>query len=253
MKKMNHLLNPIRIKSLELGNRVVMPPMGTSLGNADATVSEANIAYIQRRAQSGASLIITEITAVNPAGHITPRSLGIWDDMFIPGMRKMADTVHGAGAKIAMQLHHCGRESYVKQKNKQAIAPSAIPSFIFGFLGAPREMTPEEVEETIVSYGTAARRAKEAGFDAVELHGAHGYLLMQFLSAHSNQRSDKYGGDFRGRSRFMIECLKAVRKNVGEDFPVSIRISGEECVKTATQFPIYKQLFPLWLRQERIL
>ena len=231
MKTLKHLLEAIRIKSLELGNRGVMPPMGTSLGNTDATVSEANIAYIKRRAQSGAGLIITEITAVHPAGHISPRSLAVWDDMFIPGLRKMAETVHGTGAKIAMQLHHCGRESYLKQKKKQAIGPSAIPSFIFGFLGAPREMTPEEVEETIVSYGTAAKRAKEAGFDAVELHGAHGYLLMQFLSAHSNQRTDKYGGDFRARARFMIECLKAVRKNVGEDFPVSIRISGEECVK----------------------
>ena len=231
MKKIDNLLKPIKIKSLELKNRVVMPPMGTSLGNPDGTVSDANVAYIKRRAQGGAGLIITEITAVHPSGQINQSELGVWDDKFIPGLGKMAKAVHDEGGKIAMQLHHCGRESYLKQKKNQAIGPSAIPSFIFGFLGAPREMTPEEVEETIVSYGTAAKRAKEAGFDAVELHGAHGYLLMQFLSAHSNQRTDKYGGDFRGRSRFMIECIKAVRKNVGEDFPVSIRISGEECVK----------------------
>jgi 2,4-dienoyl-CoA reductase-like NADH-dependent reductase (Old Yellow Enzyme family)/thioredoxin reductase len=244
MKTLQNLLQPICIRNLEISNRVIMPPMGTSLGNPDATVSEANIAYIKRRAQSGAGLIITEITAVHPAGHISPRSLGVWDDKFISGFSKLAQTVHSQGAKIAMQLHHCGRESYLKQKNKQAIGPSAIPSFIFGFLGAPREMTLEEVEETIVAYGTAALRAKKAGFDAVELHGAHGYLLMQFLSAHSNQRTDKYGGDFRGRARFMIECLKAVRKNVGEDFPVSIRVSGEECVKNGYTISDMQTIIP---------
>src|SRR5208282_3010144 len=107
----------------------------------------------------------------------------------------------------------------------------AIPSYIFGFLGSPREMTLEEIQETIAAFGAAALRAKAAGFDAVELHGAHGYLLMQFLSAFSNQREDQYGGDFQGRARFMLECIREVRKQVGPDFPLSIRISGEEGIK----------------------
>ncbi len=231
MGKLDNLLKPIKIKSLELKNRVVMPPMGTSLGNPDGTVSDANVAYIKRRAQGGAGLIITEITAVTPAGQINPSELGIWDDKFIPGLSKMAKAVHEEGGKIAMQLHHCGRESYTKLKKQQAIGPSAIPSYIFGFLGAPREMTLAEIEETIDAFGTAALRAKKAGFDAVELHGAHGYLLMQFLSAHSNKRTDKYGGDIRGRATFMLECIKSARKYVGDDFPISIRISGEECIK----------------------
>lgn len=231
MKTLDHLLKPIRIKSLEIANRVVMPPMGTGLGNADGTVSEANLAYLRRRARSGAGLYITEITEVEPAGAVTPTCLGIWDDKFIPGLQKMAEVVHAAGSKIALQLHHCGRESLYQTRKKTAVAPSAVGSFLFGFIAPPREMTLEEIHQTIRAFGAGARRAKAAGFDAVELHGAHGYLLMQFLSAFSNQRTDEYGGDFRSRARFMRECLAETRKQVGDDFPISIRISGEEGIQ----------------------
>ena len=231
MKTLEHLLSPIRVGTMELSNRLVMPPMGTALGNKDGTVSEANLAYLKRRAESGAGLIITEITEVHPLGSASPNCLGVWEDRFIPGLRKLADIGHTQGAKIAMQLHHTGRENYLLLRKKKAIGPSAIPSHVFGFLGPPREMTLEEIEETIASFGAAAIRAREAGFDAVELHAAHGYLLMQFLSALSNQRTDRYGGDFRARARFAIECLQEVRRQLGPQFPISIRISGEECIR----------------------
>jgi 2,4-dienoyl-CoA reductase-like NADH-dependent reductase (Old Yellow Enzyme family)/thioredoxin reductase len=244
MKTLEHLLAPIRVRSLEIPNRVVMPPMGTALGNDDSTVSEANLAYIKRRAQSGAGLIITEITEVHPLGSAGPRCIAVWDDKFIPGLAKLADVVHAQGSKIAMQLHHTGRENYLLQRKKKAIGPSAIPSYIFGFLGEPREMTLEDIEETIAAFGSAALRAQKAGFDAVELHGAHGYLLMQFLSANSNQRTDQYGGDFRGRSRFMIECLRAARKQVGDDFPISVRVSGEECIKNGYTITDMQTIIP---------
>lgn len=244
MKTLEHLLLPIKIRSLEIPNRLVMPPMGTALGNPDNTVSEANLAYIQRRAQGGAGLIITEITEVHPLGSASPRCIGVWDDKFIPGLSRLADVVHAQGSKIAMQLHHTGRENYLLQKKNKALAPSAIPSYIFGFLGTPREMTLAEVGETIAAFGSAALRARKAGFDAVELHGAHGYLLMQFLSALSNQRKDQYGGDFRARARFMIECLREVRCQVGPDFPVSIRISGEECIKNGYTISDMETILP---------
>ncbi len=231
MKTLQHLLEPIKIGALELSNRLVMPPMGTGLGDTGGIVSKANLAYIKRRAQSGAGLIVTEITAVHPAGQVSPHALGAWDDKFIPGLSQLAATVHGQGAKVALQLHHSGRESYLLQKKNLALGPSAIPSYIFGFLGSPREMTLEEIQEAIAAFGAAALRAKAAGFDAVELHGAHGYLLMQFLSGMSNQRRDKYGGDFKDRARFMLACIREVRKQVGPDFPVSLRISGEEGIK----------------------
>ena len=231
MKTLDHLLTPIRIRSMEVANRVVMPPMGTGLGIEGGTVSEANLAYMKRRAQSGAGLIITEIVEVHPLGATSPRALGVWDDKFIPGLKKFAAVVHAQEGKIAMQLHHCGRESVFQTKNKTAIAPSAIPSYRFGHFGTPREMTLEEVREAILSFGAAAVRARTAGYDAVELHGAHGYLLMQFLSAHVNKRTDAYGGDFRARARFMIECLQEVRKRVGNDYPISLRISAEEYLR----------------------
>jgi len=230
MDTLKHLLTPIRVKSMEIANRVVMPPMGTGLAD-EGMVSEANLAYMRRRSRSGAGLYITEIAEVHPLGSVAPRCIGVWDDRFIPGLSKLAEIVHEQGSKIALQLHHCGRESLFHTRNKTAVAPSAIPSYIFGFLGTPREMTPDEVRETITSFGAAARRAKTAGYDAVELHGAHGYLLMQFLSAHSNRRTDEYGGDFRERARFMIECIQEVREQVGDDFPVSLRISAEEGIK----------------------
>ena len=143
MKKLDYLLTPFRVGEMEVSNRVVMPPMGTALGNDDSTVSEANLAYMRRRAKSGAGLIITEITEVHPLGSVSPKCLGIWDDKFIPGLRKLAEVVHAQGSKIALQLHHCGRESLVQTKRKTAVAPSAVPSYIFGIIGTPREMTLE--------------------------------------------------------------------------------------------------------------
>jgi 2,4-dienoyl-CoA reductase-like NADH-dependent reductase (Old Yellow Enzyme family)/thioredoxin reductase len=244
MKTLEHLLTPLKIRSLEIANRVVMPPMGTGLGNPDGTVSEANIAYIKRRTQSGAGLYITEITAVHPLGYVSPGGLAVWDDQFIPGLRRLADTAHANGGKIALQLHHCGRESLYQTQHKTAVGPSAIPSYVFGLFGTPREMTWDEVKETIAAFGAGAKRAKAAGFDAVELHGAHGYLLMQFLSAHSNKRTDEYGGDFRARARFMIECIAEVRKQVGDDFPISIRISGEETLQNGYTIDDMQTIIP---------
>lgn len=231
MKTLDHLLAPIRVNTLELANRLVMAPMATVLGNPDSTVSEAQLAYMKRRAQGGAGLILTEAVEVHPLGSAAPQCLAVWDDSFLPGLSKLAAVVHGEGGKIALQLHHTGRENPLLLMQQKAVGPSAVPSNVFGFLGAPREMTLEDIEETIAAFGSAAERAKAAGFDAVELHGAHGYLLMEFLSAHSNVRTDKYGGDFKARSRFIIECIEEVRRRVGKDYPVSLRVSGEEGIK----------------------
>ncbi|HXX34183.1 MAG TPA: FAD-dependent oxidoreductase [Thermodesulfobacteriota bacterium] len=234
MNLLSHLFSPIKIKSLELVNRVVMPPMGTNLGNEDGTVSEANLAYIKRRARGGAGLIITEISSVHPNGSGIANELGAYDDRFIPGLKKIADAVHAAGSKMALQLHHAGRESLFLLQQGKAVAPSPIPSLIFRL--TPREMTRAEIQEIIAAFGAAARRGIEAGFDAVEVHGAHGYLLTQFLSSLSNKREDEYGGSLINRSRFIIEVLQEVRKAVGPDFPISLRLSVEECIKDGYTF-----------------
>jgi 2,4-dienoyl-CoA reductase-like NADH-dependent reductase (Old Yellow Enzyme family)/thioredoxin reductase len=216
--------------------------MGTNLGNPDGTVSEANLAYIRRRAKGGAGLIITEIASVHPSGSAVPNELGAFHDQFIPGLRKIANAVHAAGCKVALQLHHAGRESIYLLREKKAIAPSATRSLVFGL--TPREMTLEEIHEIITAFGAAARRGMEAGFDAVEIHGAHGYLLTQFLSALSNKRNDDYGGSLSNRCRFMIEVLQEVRKTVGPDFPISLRLSVEECIEGGYTFMDIQPILP---------
>lgn len=223
---LEYLFSPIKIGDLEIPNRCVMPPMGCHLENRDASVSEANLAYISRQASGGIGLVITEIMAVHPTGAL---GIGVWEDRFIPGLAKMADAIHQGGAKAAMQLHHSGRENYIGLKKGYAIGPSAVPSLVYGM--APKEMTPDEIKMIIASFGQAAARAVAAGFDAVEIHGAHGYLLTQFLSAISNQRTDEYGGDFKSRARFMLEVTREVRKCVGDNFPVLLRLSVEEYIR----------------------
>ncbi len=229
MSTLEHLLSPITIKGMELANRAVMPPMGTSLGNDDSTVSDAVLAYIRRQASGGAGLIISEITSVHPSGSVGPSHLGAYDDRFIPGLSEYAKAVHEAGGKAAMQLHHAGRESLFRLMEGEAIAPSAVPSVVYR--QPPREMTLEDIHEIVGAFGQAARRAREAGFDAVEVHGAHGYLLTQFLSALSNQREDEYGGSMANRARFVVEVIRSVRKTVGDDYPILLRISAEEFIK----------------------
>jgi len=242
MKSLQNLLSPVKIKAMELPNRVVLAPMGTNLGNADGTVSEANLAYLKRMAKGGVGLIITEVSAVHPSGSAISNELGVYDDRFIPGLKRLADVAHAAGSRIALQLHHAGRESLHLLQEKKAIAPSAIRSLVFGL--TPREMTRDEIKEIIAGFGAAALRAKEAGFDAVEVHGAHGYLLTQFLSTLSNQRGDEYGGSLANRSRFIMEVLQEVRSRVGEDFPISLRISVEECIQGGYTIEDIKPILP---------
>ena len=230
MSSLSHILSPMSIKSMELANRVVMPPMGTNLGNADGTVSAENLAYMKRRAKGEPGLIITEITGVHPLGIVSPNQLGAYEDRFIPGLKKLVDLAHEAGTKIAMQIHHAGRESHFLGSQGKALGPSAIPSIVFRT--TPREMTLEDIKEAIAAFGSAAARAREAGFDAVEIHSAHGYLLTQFLSTLSNRRTDEYGGPtLKERSRFVFEVIKEVRQKVGPDFPISLRISTEESIR----------------------
>ena len=230
MERLQHILSPVKVKNVEIPNRVVMPPMGTNLGNADGTVSEANIAYLKRRAKGGPGLIITEIVAAYPDGIAIDTQLGAYDDRFIPGLAKLVKVAHEAGSRIFMQIHHAGRESLHMLSKGKAVGPSAIPSLIYRI--PPREMTSDDIKETIAAFGSAARRARAAGFDGVELHCAHGYLLHQFLSILSNQRIDEYGGaTLKERARFVVEVIEAVRREVGDVFPVSIRISTEEFIK----------------------
>ncbi len=226
---LEHLFSPIAINGMTLNNRAVMPPMGTGYGNADATVGERLIRYLARRARGGTGLIITEVCAVDPRGKGFPTEIGVWSDEFIPGLASLTRAIHGEGGKIALQLHHAGRETFPAAAGGMPEAPSPIPSVV---LGQPcQEMSRERIAEMVEAFARAAGRAKQAGFDAVEIHGAHGYLLNQFLSPFSNQRSDEFGGSEENRSRFVLEIVAAVRKAVGPAFPVIIRVSTDEMIR----------------------
>jgi 2,4-dienoyl-CoA reductase-like NADH-dependent reductase (Old Yellow Enzyme family)/thioredoxin reductase len=216
---------PFRIGRMELKNRVVMPPMVTRYAADDGSVTERTKNYYEARARGGAGLIIVEATYVHRQGWAFLNQIGISDDKFIPGLKGLVDVVHRHGAKIAIQLHHGGREAKSTVNGLQPVSASPLP----GMGGeTPREMTVDEIAETVAYFADAALRAKTAGFDGVELHGAHGYLIDQFLSPNSNKRTDEYGGSVRNRARFFLEIIADVKEAVGDDYPVWCRMDGKE-------------------------
>ncbi|HNY65294.1 MAG TPA: FAD-dependent oxidoreductase [Deltaproteobacteria bacterium] len=237
-----HLFSPVTINGMELRNRSVMPAMGTAYANMDNTVSDRLAHFLASRARGGVGLIISEVCAVLPRGKGFPNELGAWSDDFIPSLARIPDACHPWGARVALQLHHAGRETTEYAAGAMPEAPSAIPSVI---LQQPcEEMSTARILEVVEGFGSAALRAKKAGFDAVEIHGAHGYLLTQFLSPFSNHRQDAYGGSDENRARFVLEVVESVRAAVGADFPVLIRVSGDELVKGGYGVEFMKWLAP---------
>ncbi|KJB88491.1 NADPH dehydrogenase, partial [Paenibacillus sp. E194] len=186
---MSRLFEPITIGGVTIPNRIAMSPMCMyACDDEDGKVTEWHLVHYASRAVGQVGLIIVEATAVTPEGRISARDLGIWSDDQIAGLRKLTDLVHSHGSKIAIQLAHAGRKATVPG----AIAPSAI-AFSEEY-AVPEEMSQEQIRRTVKAFAEAARRAKEAGFDIVEIHGAHGYLINEFLSPLTNQRMDMYGG-----------------------------------------------------------
>lgn len=227
------LFTPIRIGKMEVKNRIVFPPMVTGHAGDDGKVTEGHINWYETRARGGVGLIIVEFTYVAFGGRAGPVLLGIWHDDFIPGLRRLVDRVHAAGSKIFIQIGHSGRQTASAFLGGQSpVAPSAISCPLREPMlhEIPRELSVKEIEEIIQQFGEAARRAKEAGFDGVEIHGAHGYLVSAFMSAYSNKRYDAYGGDLQGRMKFPLEIIRRVRDEVGADFPIGFRFSGDEHV-----------------------
>jgi 2,4-dienoyl-CoA reductase-like NADH-dependent reductase (Old Yellow Enzyme family)/thioredoxin reductase len=237
------LWDEIRIGNLEIPNRTVMPAMGTGYGSRDGKVTERLKAYLRRRAEGGVGLIITEVCAVHTSGKGFQSELGVYDDSFLPGLEDLVKTVKEAGSMIALQLHHAGRETFPQVIGEQPVAPSPIPSRAMGQV--PRELSCEEISELISCFGSAAKRACQAGFDAVEIHGAHGYLVNQFLSPYSNHREDEYGGDAQGRFRFALELVREIKDKVGTHFPVIFRFSSTEFIKQGYDLDYILPLLPL--------
>ncbi|MBI2866640.1 MAG: FAD-dependent oxidoreductase [Chloroflexi bacterium] len=218
------LFTPIALGPLSLANRIVMPPMTTRYGNPDGSVSPRIREYYAARARGGAGLIIVEMACVTQDERSMPCQLALWSDELVPGFKALVDAVHSGGSPVFLQLQHSGREAIKGDADGAAVAPSPIR----GGRGVPRELTPGEIGPLVQDFAAAAVRAKAAGFDGIELHAAHIYLIHQFLSPLSNHREDEYGGSVEGRARFALEVLTEARKRVGREFPISFRINGSD-------------------------
>ena len=220
------LFEPGQIGSLEIRNRIVMPAMATGTSSEEGFVTRQTKDYYEARARGGAGLIIVEFTCIDfPRGKGALRQLAVDDDRFIPGLRELAQAIQRQGARAALQLHHAGNAAKRENTGLQPVGPSAIarPG---GEI--PRAFTAEEIRDLVNRFAGAAERAAEAGFDGIEIHGAHAYLIAQFLSAAWNRREDRYGGSRENRARILIEIFRAVRERVGKAYPVWCRINGEE-------------------------
>jgi len=222
------LFQPISIGSLTVKNRIAMAPMGNNYGAGDGYVSDRTIDHYVQRAKNDVGLIITEAMYVHPSGTHRKKAMGLTDDAFLPGLEALTNAVHDAGGKIAAQLSHAGRVvAYAHRPNGfDPWGPSSVPHRMTGELS--REMTLDEIHEMVKAFGTAALRARRGGFDAVEVHGTHGYLVMAFVSRLWNKRTDAYGGSLDNRIRFALEIVEAIRHHAGKDYPIIFRMAGEE-------------------------
>ena len=234
------MFEPVSYRQLTVKNRVWLPAMCQySCFEGDGVPTDWHLVNLGARAQGGFGLLISEAAAVLPEGRISPVDAGIWNDEQRDAWARIVDFVHTQDAAIAMQLAHAGRKAsthtnvyggpkgYIPEGEGgwRVMGPSAKP---YPGLGEPQEMTKGDIAHVVAAFAAGARRAIAAGFDAVEIHGAHGYLLHSFLSPLSNLRTDEYGGDFEGRTRLIREVYSAVREAVGEEAPVFVRLSATE-------------------------
>ena len=225
MTKFRKLLTPIKLKNLELKNRVVMPPM-CQYSAVDGVPNDWHLVHYTSRAVGGVGLIIVEMTNVAPNGRISPHCLGLWNDAQQQAFKKIVDSVHAQGAKIGVQIAHAGRKA---QDEPNAVAPSPIHYGELDYAGqnliTPRELTTAEVKDLVQAFQNSVKRAVDAGFDTIEIHAAHGYLIHQFYSPKSNQRTDEYGQD---KMLFGEQVIRAAKAVMPAEMPLIVRISAQE-------------------------
>ena len=243
------LSSPGQIGTLTVPTRIFVTAMGVSLAEEDGTVGERLINYHVAHAKGGAGMIVTGVMGVAwPVGAVQPKQTAISDDRFLPGLKRLVDAVHAAGGRIATQLHHGGLVAGYSAEDGHPLWAPAIPPVFSGdfpsyflpeelaaFAGAVvpeiKILTKEDIAVAVQQFAAAAARAKAAGFDGIEVHGAHGYLLSSFMSPATNTRTDDYGGDLKGRARLLLEVVRAVRDTIGPDFPMWVKIDSREMGK----------------------
>jgi NADPH2 dehydrogenase len=222
------LLTPLSFSGLTLRNRIAMPPMWSGKATPQGFVTEAIVEYHRVRAAAGCGLIIVEHAFVHPRGRHSSTQLGVYDDACLDGLVRLAAAIKREGAVSCLQISHAGSRSSMKVSGMVPLAPSDLSNPREPKTNVPAAATLEHIGEVIEAFAAAADRAKRAGFDAVELHAAHGFLMSQFLSPLTNHREDDYGGDEARRARLCYEVLAATRKRVGEAFPVFVRLGAHD-------------------------
>jgi 2,4-dienoyl-CoA reductase-like NADH-dependent reductase (Old Yellow Enzyme family) len=234
---MSVLFDPVEIKGMALRNRFVRSATYDGCAERNGHVSERQLGMYEELARGGVGLIITGIAYVHPSGQISVFQNSLAGDDCIPGFRKLAQTVHKGGAKIAVQLFHAGRETAktFRPERKEALAPSLVQDDPY-FSAPYRAITEEEIREIIQAFGDASRRAREAGLDAVQVHAAHAYLLSQFLSPFTNRRTDPWGGSLENRLRLHHEIYRDIRAKAGEDYPVLVKIGVQDSFPAGLEF-----------------
>lgn len=225
--KMAKLFEETQINGMVLTNRFVRSATWEGMAGEDGSATPKLVDCMIRLARGGVGLIISGHTYVHKAGQAGPRQLGVYSDNLIPGLTAMADAVHKNNGKIVMQLAHAGFFANAKLSGYQPFAVSGVE----GMAKSPRkELTVQEIGEIVQTFAEAAKRAKRAGFDGVQIHSAHGYLMSQFLSPAFNKRTDKYGGSIENRTRALMETLRAVRSSVGQDYPVLVKMNSGDFI-----------------------
>jgi NADPH2 dehydrogenase len=224
---MHYLLEPLQVGHVTMANRLVMPPMATAKAEPDGQVSQAILDYYAEKSEGGyIPLIIVEHSFIKPEGKASENQLSVADDCVIENLKKLADVIHHNGSKGIVQMNHAGSATKEDIIGTTLVGPSAVANPRQG--GIPRELTREEIADLVTAFTNAARRAKAAGFDGVEIHSAHGYLLNQFFSSLTNRRTDEYGGAVLNRIRIHLQVIAAVRAAVGEDFLVLLRLGASD-------------------------
>jgi 2,4-dienoyl-CoA reductase-like NADH-dependent reductase (Old Yellow Enzyme family) len=223
---MRGIFDETTLKGMKLNNRFVRSATWEGMCDSDGRPPEKLIRLYGDLARGGIGLIITGYSFVRPDGKQNPGKMGIHTDAFAPELTALASAVHAGGGKVCMQLVHAGGQTNTATAGRRPLAPSAVQ--VAQYDEVPEEMTPADISGIISAFTAAAKRAKAYGFDAIQLHGAHGYLINQFLSPLTNRRKDAYGGTIENRSRFLMEVYRAVRAAVGADFPVMIKLNGSD-------------------------
>jgi len=232
---MEALFSPFQLKEITFKNRIVMPALASFFTGEAGTITESTVAHYRRRAAGGPAMVMMEACAVSPEGIVSPKQTRIYDDLHIENLSKIASVIESEGAVPAIQIHHGGRQISPKVIRRKPLAPSPLPCPVIGAEVEP--LTLEGIQDLVRKFGDAAVRAKQAGFKLVEVHGAHGYLVNQFLSAYSNIREDSYEGDLIRRTRFAREIVEEIRRRIGDDVSISFKISAQEFIPNGLTVP----------------